>query len=73
MLFCVRGTWGGESVCKGTGQTHFVGEPVLGRSAVVGVIDFPPFYWLVGSGVGRAHINPNGPEKLQLDAFNRRP
>ena len=47
-------------------------ENVLGRSAVVGVIDFPPFYWLVGSGVGRAHINPNGPEKLQLDAFNRR-
>ena len=29
MSFGVRGTGCGESVCKGTGQTHFVGEPVL--------------------------------------------
>ena len=28
MSFGVRGTGGGESVCKGTGQTHFVREPV---------------------------------------------
>ena len=28
MSFGVRGTGCGESVCKGTGQTHFVGEPV---------------------------------------------
>ena len=24
VLFCVRGTWGGESVCKGTDKTRFV-------------------------------------------------
>ncbi len=29
MSFGVRGTVGGESVCKGTGQTHFVREPVF--------------------------------------------
>ena len=29
VLFCVRGTWGGESVSKGTDETHFVREPVV--------------------------------------------
>jgi hypothetical protein len=28
VLFCVRGTWGGESVCKGTDKSRFVREPV---------------------------------------------
>ena len=29
LLFCVRGMWGGESVSKGTDETHFVREPVV--------------------------------------------
>ena len=33
MSFGVRGTGGGESVCKGTGQTHFVREPVCSEAA----------------------------------------
>ena len=34
MLFCVRGTWGGESVCKGTDKTRFVREPVCCPSSL---------------------------------------